>query len=289
MGIAALAIAGGLAVVGGIAAVSSSDVDGTPDVSFEIVDTTIATPPVTYGGGEMAELFDLSIGDCWAPPASGFDDQGVSVVQRVDCDEPHLGELYAIVDHEFDEYPGDSPVIFDAQRRCIDALEEELDMEYESAPFDVYWIWPSEDSWSFGDRSTLCSYTSLDFSPLATPASGIVQRLPGRAVPVATAESCAQLADHTVGVAEAIARRLDDMTMSELDAHDPAVPLPETERYLKRESTIILRAYEIRCTLAEINDLVSERISSVTPDSLASTALISSIRSDGYYDESLIP
>ena len=289
IGIAAIAVVAGLAVAGGLVVVGSASTDDQPGPSFDIVGTTIVTPPVTYGDGDRVALSELVVGECWTPPAEGFDEEGVFDVARVGCDEPHLGELYALVDHEFDDYPGDAPIIFDAQRRCLDALEEALDVDYESAPYDVYWIWPGAESWAAGDRVTQCSYTALDFSPLESAAVATAQPLPGTSVPVAAAESCEQLADYTLGVAEVFVQQLDSMTMSELEDLDPALPLPGTERYVKREAEIILRAYEIGCSLGALNELVVDQIGSIPPGSLASTAFLSSIRTDGYYDESLIP
>ncbi len=287
---------GAVVVVAGVGLVYevSREVSGDETTLAEDEPAVVAAspPPATlpeYATGEPVALDQLVIGDCWSPPRSGFDAAGVTDLELVSCDEPHLGEIYAEVTHEDGDYPGDTAVVFDGQRRCIDAFEEALDMKYEEAPYDIYWIWPSEPSWLAGERRTQCSYTAAGVAPLRAPASRTAQRLPGVSRNVSGATSCDDLAGYTLSVAEAYARRLDGMTLSELEALEAGAWLPGMERYWKREATVILRAYELGCTLAQVNDLVAERIGELTPESLASTAFLSSVRTDGYFDESLIP
>lgn len=87
----------------------------------------------------LQSLFDLSVGDCINYPSSG---ELLTQVERVDCAEPHDGEVADILTMPDGDYPGDDAVFEYADANC----PAETDFE----------LTPTEESWSIGDREITC-------------------------------------------------------------------------------------------------------------------------------------
>jgi hypothetical protein len=106
-------------------------------------------------GGEETSVFDLEVGDCFS--ATGDEVESVTVV---DCDEPHIYEVFAVFDHEAGEdepYPGDDALLEYADSECQPHFEDYVGADYETS---VYWITsvtPSEQTWDDDDREIVCT------------------------------------------------------------------------------------------------------------------------------------
>lgn len=119
-------------------------------------------------GGEVTSVFDLESGDCFS--ATGDEVETVTVV---DCEQPHLYEVFGVFDHEAgndDPYPGDEAMLEYADAECQPLFEDFVGSDYESS---IYWITsvtPSDETWNEADdREIVCA---LKLGETATETTG---------------------------------------------------------------------------------------------------------------------
>lgn len=98
----------------------------------------------------------LAVGDCF----DGGQGTSVASVTAKKCDEPHDGEVYAVlpVSAPGDQYPGQTVVQNQGDEQCNTAAQTTV---APGAPDDLtyYVLSPSEATWRNGDRSTVCFFT----------------------------------------------------------------------------------------------------------------------------------
>jgi hypothetical protein len=95
---------------------------------------------------------ELRAGDCFI----GSEEDEISEVDGVPCDEPHEYEVFAVQDRDGDTYPTDAE--FDAifESICVSAFEPYVDAPYDTSAIYASFITPSEGSWDDGDREYVC-------------------------------------------------------------------------------------------------------------------------------------
>jgi hypothetical protein len=106
------------------------------------------------------DVFDLDVGDCLAD----FKDATVwSSIEASPCSEPHSDEIYAKGEiPDSDEYPGKQAIETAAQDICLSHYEAFVGLAYDDSVLDIGYLTPTEDSWTEGDRTVLCTV----FDPL---------------------------------------------------------------------------------------------------------------------------
>jgi hypothetical protein len=109
-------------------------------------------------GGEVVDIDDLTVGDCFNAP------EGFSVVEHVPCEQPHVYEIFATVTHPGDgeEYPGDEAVTDTAEELCEPEFEPYVGVDYQSSELYATTITPTQDSWAEGDRNIVCALHEED-------------------------------------------------------------------------------------------------------------------------------
>ena len=91
---------------------------------------------------------ELEVGDCIVPPDVTSDETvDVERVRTVDCSEPHDGEVVSVFELDGFTYPGDD-VLFN---RAFEQCPQESSLVF----------YPTEESWSQGDREVACVLESL--------------------------------------------------------------------------------------------------------------------------------
>ncbi|MBW3654111.1 MAG: septum formation family protein [Actinobacteria bacterium] len=101
---------------------------------------------------------DLEVGDCIADATSTFGD--VTTFDKVDCDEPHDGEVYTIIKLEGDKYPGTKFVTGKGQRGCRARLRRQLTRaEFANRQLGYKFVYPTQQSWTQDDREVTCLAT----------------------------------------------------------------------------------------------------------------------------------
>ena len=105
-------------------------------------------------------LFDLELGDC-------LNDAGVPLrsdmtdVPRVDCEDPHDSELFAILGAEGSAFPGEQELVTQGQDRCARAFGDFIGVPFANSTLYFRFYYPTASSWAQGDRTIYC----LAFDP----------------------------------------------------------------------------------------------------------------------------
>jgi hypothetical protein len=99
-------------------------------------------------------VFDLRPGDCVddVSDLAGDTDE----LPLVPCEEPHSQEVFAVIRHPDDAYPGAGAVATFADRACLTALDAELGLSIDDGIAFSYLL-PTFEGWNKnGDRSIVC-------------------------------------------------------------------------------------------------------------------------------------
>lgn len=130
-----------------------------------IIAAVAASAVLLVACGEEVEFVSLSVGQCFDNPQ--MDGSGLTDVDVVDCDEPHVGEVYAAVTVRDGGFPGTAVLQAQAEEECLGtAFESYVGVDYNSSSLYAIPVFPSEASWEAGDRTTYC--IAADGSDLAT-------------------------------------------------------------------------------------------------------------------------
>lgn len=120
--------------------------------------------------GDDVQFVSVDVGQCFENPQ--IENDFMSDVDIVDCDAPHLAEVFAHVTVPGDgEFPGATAVTAAAEPCVGDLFESYVGIDYDSSIYYVHTLTPTADSWDAGDRDVLCFVT--DASELA--ASGQIE------------------------------------------------------------------------------------------------------------------
>jgi hypothetical protein len=110
---------------------------------------------------EPTDVFSLEVGDCFNDPeGTELGSEGINQVEElpvVDCEEPHDNEVYASLEQEDGEYPGDEEIQGLAIDGCVAEFEGYVGVAFEESEFDAFPITPTAESWEQGDREVLCA------------------------------------------------------------------------------------------------------------------------------------
>jgi hypothetical protein len=99
---------------------------------------------------------EVKAGDCLKElPASGL----VLTVDTAPCDEPHKGEIFAVMNMPDGDFPGQS-AIEEYQNKCAPELVKYSPEAASDPKVGLFVLYPSEDSWGEGDRTVTCIATS---------------------------------------------------------------------------------------------------------------------------------
>ncbi len=114
---------------------------------------------IVIGGILLAGLFDssrradaLRAGDCLAAP----EDEQITDVDTVPCDEPHELEVIGTVTLQGAEYPGDTNILGEGIAACEAIFEPYVGEPYEESRWFLNAFTPSAEGWEAGDRAATC-------------------------------------------------------------------------------------------------------------------------------------
>ena len=104
-------------------------------------------------------VFSLEVGQCFNDPEATDE---ISDVEIIDCAEPHNNEVFHLFNIAGDDYPGDSVVPDLARDGCVGAFDAYVGTPYLDSVFEVFTLYPTEDSWDRGDdREVVCALFDL--------------------------------------------------------------------------------------------------------------------------------
>jgi hypothetical protein len=142
------AVVAGVAVFAGFGAFSD---ETTRDASGDIVEA----------GGLGA--FVIRNGDCINLPCEST----VQSVEGVPCSQAHDAEAYYLFDLPETSYPGADEVSEAGVNGCLGAFHAFVGVAYERSELDIFWLEPTEDSWTdIDDREIARMIVALDGSQL---------------------------------------------------------------------------------------------------------------------------
>lgn len=100
------------------------------------------------------DVFSLEVGACFDDPG---DLEQVSEVPVVDCAEPHDNEVYGVFDLPDGDFPGIEAVQDAAVDGCLgERFESYVGTPYPESEIFASALWPTDASWSEGDREVVC-------------------------------------------------------------------------------------------------------------------------------------
>ncbi|MCB1004618.1 MAG: septum formation family protein [Acidimicrobiales bacterium] len=138
---------------------------GAPATTTSAPTTTTVAPaggPTTTaaGGGAATPVTDLVTGDCLTgPPVTGAPATETTDVTVTDCAGGHDGEVIGVVTYTQGPevaYPGQEQVAAYADEQCPVAFEAYVGVPYGNSSLALLSLWPTEASWSGGDREAVC-------------------------------------------------------------------------------------------------------------------------------------
>jgi hypothetical protein len=106
------------------------------------------------GTGTDTDAFSIKVGDCLNDASVS---EEVSSVPVVDCAEPHDSEAYASIMMPDGDFPGEDAVTAAAEEGCLAEFQGYVGIPYDESSFEVSFYFPTEGSWSGGDREILCT------------------------------------------------------------------------------------------------------------------------------------
>ena len=158
--VVAVGLVGALALAGCQSATDASPSESAAETEEESVaasaSASSAPSESATSGGEETSVFDLEVGDCFGATTA---DQVDSVVV-VDCEETHIYEVFALVDHEAggdEAYPGDEAIGQYADDVCRGPFTDYVDHDYETSVYWITTVTPSAETWADGDREIVCT------------------------------------------------------------------------------------------------------------------------------------
>ncbi|MFF4245493.1 septum formation family protein [Streptomyces sp. NPDC001822] len=105
-------------------------------------------------------VFSLTQGDCYNPnsEATGSEEFAVEIVP---CKEPHKGQVVGEFSIDgITEYPGEEGASKIADERCpVESRKFVSDTWAVPAGVDLFYYYPTPQSWRTGDRAVSCAYT----------------------------------------------------------------------------------------------------------------------------------
>lgn len=97
----------------------------------------------------------VKMGDCLSEIP---DSSRVLTVKTVGCDQPHAGEVFAVLTMPEGDYPGDAAVQ-EYSERCSPALAAYAPAAMDDDTVQLYVLYPTGETWGQGDRAVTCVAT----------------------------------------------------------------------------------------------------------------------------------
>ncbi|KHO24991.1 septum formation family protein [Mycolicibacterium setense] len=104
------------------------------------------------------EASQVRSGDCLTEIP---DSSRVLYLKTVTCDQPHKGEVFAVLPLPDGDFPGDAAVVKYADK-CGPALTEYAPNANSESGIQLFVLYPTADSWQRGDRTVTCIATSKE-------------------------------------------------------------------------------------------------------------------------------
>jgi ABC-type cobalt transport system substrate-binding protein len=98
---------------------------------------------------------EVKLGDCLSEIPDGT---RVMTVKTVSCDEPHAGEVFAVLMMPDGDFPGEDAVA-EYSNRCGPELATYSPAAITDDSVQLYVLYPTDETWADGDRAVTCIAT----------------------------------------------------------------------------------------------------------------------------------
>lgn len=117
--------------------------------------------------GTDTSAFAMFVGQCITTP-----DGATATVEEFDCNQPHTGEVFHIMNLTDATRPSDSEMETKATDACLAAFAPYVGKDYEESSLGIVWMFPTVQTWATGDREIVCIATPDDDSTLTQSIKG---------------------------------------------------------------------------------------------------------------------
>lgn len=135
---------------------------------------TVALAAAAGACEDEGDVFSLEVGTCFNDTESALAGGETSNVPVVECDEPHDNEVFALVELEGDEFPGNDTVRQVGNEKCLAEFEDYVGLDYPSSRYAAGpYLTPTEESWErANDREVICALWDANLEKLEGSARG---------------------------------------------------------------------------------------------------------------------
>lgn len=121
---------------------------------FALVAIAVIAFVLIIGKGTVTAT-DVKVGDCLKEiPGS----TRVLTVDTIGCDQPHAGEVFAVLLMPEGDFPGQSAIEV-YQNKCEPELATYAPSAITDSSVQLYVLYPTAETWSQGDRAVTCVAT----------------------------------------------------------------------------------------------------------------------------------
>jgi hypothetical protein len=121
---------------------------------FALMAIAVIAFVVIIGKGTVTAT-DVKVGDCLKEIPGNT---RVLTVDTVGCDQPHAGEVFAVLLMPEGDFPG-QPAIEAYQNKCEPELATYAPSAITDNSVQLYVLYPTAETWSQGDRAVTCVAT----------------------------------------------------------------------------------------------------------------------------------
>lgn len=115
----------------------------------------IAVFLVLAANSDRVTATDVKVGDCLAEIPDG---ERVLTVKKISCEEPHAGEVFAVLMMPDGDFPGQAEVEA-YHERCSPELVAYSPQSMLDESVQLYVLYPTAETWDNGDRAVTCIAT----------------------------------------------------------------------------------------------------------------------------------
>lgn len=115
----------------------------------------VATAALLVFAGDRVTATNVEVGDCLAEIPDG---ERVLTVTTISCDEPHAGEVFAVLTMPGGDFPGQAAVEA-YHEKCSPELVTYSPQSMLDDQVQLYVLYPTAETWENGDRAVTCIAT----------------------------------------------------------------------------------------------------------------------------------
>jgi hypothetical protein len=102
---------------------------------------------------DVVDAAEIKVGDCLETIP---DKDEVGILETIDCQKPHAGEVYAQLPVSGGDFPGEDAILEKFVSQCKPELGRFSPAAAQDTSISLYYLYPTKETWVRGDRSVHC-------------------------------------------------------------------------------------------------------------------------------------